>query len=65
MDFGPDIANQKAFIIEDECIGCKKCIDACPVDAIHGASNLMHSVIVIYVQDVSYAYFLVRLIALN
>ena len=45
MDFGPDIANQKAFIIEDECIGCKKCIDACPVDAIHGASNLMHSVI--------------------
>ena len=45
MDFGPDIANQKAFINEDECIGCKKCIDACPVDAIHGASNLMHSVI--------------------
>jgi len=45
MDFGPDIANQKAFIVEDECIGCKKCIDACPVDAIHGASNLMHSVI--------------------
>jgi electron transport complex protein RnfB len=45
MDFGPDISNQKAFIVEDECIGCKKCIDACPVDAIHGAANLMHSVI--------------------
>ena len=45
MDFGPDISNQKAFIVEDECIGCKKCIDACPVDAIQGAANLMHSVI--------------------
>lgn len=34
-----------AFIREDECIGCTKCIQACPVDAIVGASKLMHTVI--------------------
>lgn len=35
-----------AYIREDECIGCTKCIQACPVDAILGASKLMHTVIV-------------------
>lgn len=35
-----------AFIREDECIGCTKCIQACPVDAILGAPKLMHTVIV-------------------
>lgn len=35
-----------AFIREDECIGCTKCIQACPVDAIMGAAKLMHTVIV-------------------
>ena len=34
-----------ALIIEDECIGCTKCIQACPVDAIVGATKLMHTVI--------------------
>ena len=34
-----------ALIREAECIGCKKCIDACPVDAILGASQFMHTVI--------------------
>ncbi len=34
-----------AFIIEDLCIGCTKCIQVCPVDAIIGASKRMHSVI--------------------
>lgn len=34
-----------AVIREDECIGCTKCIQACPVDAIVGAAKLMHSVI--------------------
>ena len=35
-----------AYIREDECIGCTKCIQACPVDAIIGAPRLMHTVIV-------------------
>lgn len=34
-----------AFIREDECIGCTKCIQACPVDAILGAPKMMHTVI--------------------
>lgn len=34
-----------AYIREDECIGCTKCIVACPVDAILGAAKLMHTVI--------------------
>ena len=34
-----------AFIREAECIGCTKCIQACPVDAIIGAAKLMHTVI--------------------
>ncbi len=36
---------QVAFIREAECIGCTKCIQACPVDAIVGAAKLMHTVI--------------------
>ena len=36
---------QVAYIDEDICIGCTKCIQACPVDAIVGASKLMHTVI--------------------
>ncbi|WP_041522875.1 electron transport complex subunit RsxB [Gilvimarinus agarilyticus] len=35
-----------AFIREDECIGCTKCIQACPMDAILGAAKQMHTVIV-------------------
>ena len=34
-----------AIIREEECIGCTKCIQACPVDAILGAAKLMHTVI--------------------
>ncbi len=35
-----------AFIIEEDCIGCTKCIQACPVDAIIGTTKQMHTVIV-------------------
>lgn len=34
-----------ALIDEDVCIGCTKCIQACPVDAIVGASKQMHTVV--------------------
>ena len=34
-----------ALIREAECIGCTKCIQACPVDAIVGASKRMHTVL--------------------
>lgn len=34
-----------AVIRENECIGCAKCIKACPVDAILGSGKLMHTVI--------------------
>lgn len=34
-----------AYIREEECIGCTKCIQACPVDAIIGAAKQMHTVI--------------------
>jgi len=34
-----------AVIDEQACIGCTKCITACPVDAIVGAAKLMHTVI--------------------
>lgn len=34
-----------AAIREDECIGCTKCIQACPVDAIVGSAKHMHSII--------------------
>jgi electron transport complex protein RnfB len=36
---------QVAVIDEAACIGCTLCIQACPVDAIIGATKLMHTVI--------------------
>jgi len=34
-----------ALIDEGRCIGCARCIDACPVDAIVGARGVMHTVV--------------------
>ncbi len=44
--YGVEPATRRvAFIREAECIGCTKCIQACPVDAIVGAAKLMHTII--------------------
>ncbi len=34
-----------ALVDEPRCIGCVRCIQACPVDAIAGAQGFMHTVI--------------------
>lgn len=39
---------QVVVIDEATCIGCTKCIQVCPVDAIVGASKQMHSVLTEY-----------------
>ena len=44
-EHGAEKPAEVAFIIEDWCIGCTKCIQACPVDAIIGANNRMHTII--------------------
>ncbi len=44
-EHGEEKPKQVAIIREDECIGCTKCIQACPVDAILGAAKQMHTVI--------------------
>ncbi|MFA7553567.1 MAG: electron transport complex subunit RsxB [Spongiibacteraceae bacterium] len=45
-EHGEENIKKVAFIREAECIGCTKCIQACPVDAILGAAKQMHTVIV-------------------
>jgi electron transport complex protein RnfB len=42
---GAEGPRRLAVIDENWCIGCTLCLDACPVDAIIGASKLMHTVI--------------------
>jgi Na+-translocating ferredoxin:NAD+ oxidoreductase subunit B len=43
---GVEKPREVALIDEAACIGCTKCIQACPVDAILGASKMMHTVLV-------------------
>ena len=43
--FGTEQPPLVALIDEDVCIGCTKCIQACPVDAIVGAAKRMHTII--------------------
>ncbi len=43
---GTEGKRKVAHIREAECIGCTKCIQACPVDAILGSARHMHTVIV-------------------
>jgi electron transport complex protein RnfB len=45
-DNGLESAPTVAFIDEERCIGCTKCLPPYPVDAIAGAPRLMHTVIV-------------------
>ena len=40
-----DVQRRVAVIDEAACIGCTVCIKACPVDAILGATRVMHTVI--------------------
>ncbi|MDF2444822.1 MAG: (4Fe-4S)-binding protein [Moraxellaceae bacterium] len=46
-EFGVEPETQRiAYIREPECIGCTKCIQVCPVDAIMGAAKLMHTILI-------------------
>jgi len=50
LELNPDNGNEKDIdmvveIVEADCIGCTKCIQVCPVDAIVGAAKQMHTVI--------------------
>jgi len=44
-DLDPYQGYRVARVIESECIGCARCIAACPVDAIVGSGKRMHTVI--------------------
>ena len=44
-EHGIEQEKKVAYIREAECIGCTKCIQACPVDAIVGSAKHMHTVI--------------------
>ncbi len=43
---GIEAPRMVAYVLEEHCIGCTKCLPACPVDAIVGAAKRMHTVLV-------------------
>ncbi len=50
LELNPDNGNENDIdrvveIVEPDCIGCTKCIQVCPVDAIVGAAKQMHTII--------------------
>ena len=45
FELGPTKPESVAVIDEEKCIGCTLCTQACPVDAILGASKFVHTVI--------------------
>lgn len=45
-EYGQERPPAVAMIIEEDCIGCTKCIPACPVDAILGTAKQMHTVLI-------------------
>ena len=51
LELNPDNGEVKEIdmvveIVEKDCIGCTKCIQVCPVDAIVGAAKQMHTIII-------------------
>lgn len=44
-EFGNEQPRKVAFIVEQDCIGCTKCLPPCPVDAILGANKQMHTIL--------------------
>jgi Na+-translocating ferredoxin:NAD+ oxidoreductase subunit B len=40
-----DKPRENAFIVEDQCTGCTRCLRECSVDAILGSTKLMHTII--------------------
>jgi electron transport complex protein RnfB len=50
LDLNPENGSEKDLdmvveVVEKDCIGCTKCIQVCPVDAIIGAAKQMHTII--------------------
>lgn len=42
---GAEVPRMVAWIDESRCIGCARCLPPCPVDAIVGATNYLHTVL--------------------